>query len=159
MDDPTAALNDSAAGLAVAPSNGSFFIAVTDDATGTVVAYQIDVDLDGLGGNDTTLASLVTDINATVEGVTASVTTDNRLQIDADVGFAFNFGHDGQESRTDTANLLAALGVNTFFDGSTAADIQVNAFLAANAAMLAGSTANLDGDGTNAGRLVDAGTT
>lgn len=159
VDDPTVVLNDSAAGLAVAPSNGSFFIAVTDDPTGTVVAYQIDVDLDGLDGDDTTLASLVADINATVEGVTASVTSDNRLQIDADLGFDFSFGHDGQESRNDTANLLAALGINTFFEGSTAADIQVNAFLTANAGMLAGATANLDGDGTNAGRMVDAGST
>ncbi|MFQ5489948.1 MAG: flagellar hook-associated protein FlgK, partial [Phycisphaerae bacterium] len=41
VDDPTAVLNSSAAGLDFAPSNGSFFIAVADDPTGTVVAYQI----------------------------------------------------------------------------------------------------------------------
>ncbi|MFQ5489662.1 MAG: flagellar basal body rod C-terminal domain-containing protein, partial [Phycisphaerae bacterium] len=113
----------------------------------------------GLNGDDTTLESLVADINATVDGVTASVTSDNRLQIDADAGFKFSFGHDGQDARRDSAGVLAALGINTFFDGGTAADLRVNAFLQANPAMLAGAAANLDGDGTNAGRLVDVGTT
>ena len=154
--DAAAALNSDDANLASAPTNGSFFIAVTDDATGTVVAYQIEVDLDGLGA-DTTLDSLVADINATVENVAAEVTPDGRLKLEAETGFAFNFGHDGAEFREDTADLLAALGINTFFEGSSAADMRVNRVLTASPSLLAASTADLEGDGTNAGRLAAVG--
>jgi flagellar hook-associated protein 1 FlgK len=156
VDDPTAALNSSDAGLDFAPRNGSFFIAVADDPTSTVLAYQIDVDLDGTD-DDTTLESLVADINATVEGVTASVTADNRLQLEADPGFSFTFGHDGSGFREDTSDVLAALGVNTFFDGADASDVQVNDLLTASPTLLAAATVNLEGDGSNAGRLAGAG--
>ena len=156
MDDTTAALNGSEAGLSFAPRNGSFFIAVADDPTGTVVAYQIEVDLDGTA-DDTTLESLVADINATVEGVTAGIAAGNRLQIEADSGFSFTFGHDGERFREDTSNVLAALGINTFFDGLSAADIQVNELLTAFPSLLAAATVNLDGDGSNAGRLAGVG--
>jgi flagellar hook-associated protein 1 FlgK len=154
--DATAALNSDEADLNFTPRNGSFFIAVTDDATGTVVAYQIEVDLDGIG-SDTTLESLVADINATVEGVTAEVTSDGRFKVEADTGFSFTFGHDGGESREDTADLLAALGINTFFEGSNAADMKVNEVLMASAGLLAAAMVKLDGDGANAGRLAEVG--
>ena len=154
--DPTAALSTTEAGLSYAPQNGSFFIAVADDPTGTVVAYQIEVDLDGTA-DDTTLESLVADINATVEGVTAGIAAGNRLQIDADPGFSFTFGHDGERFREDTSNVLAALGINTFFDGLSAADIQVNELLTTFPSLLAAATVNLDGDGSNAGRLASVG--
>ena len=151
-----AALNSSDAGLSYSPQNGSFFIAVADDPTGTVVAYQIEIDLDGTA-DDTTLESLVADINATVDGVTASIAAGNRLQLDADLGFSFTFGHDGQQARGDTSDVLAALGINTYFDGLSAADVQVNEFLTASPSMLAAATVNLDGDGSNAGRLAVVG--
>ncbi len=151
--DTDAPLNSAAAGLRNPPRNGSFFITVRDTATGTPVAYQIDIDLDGLGGDDTTLQSLVDDINSRVEGVTASITADHRLQIVADAGYSFSFGYDGQRYRDDTANVLAALGINTFFDGSTAGDIRVNPALQADARLLAASRTCQPGDGDNAGRL------
>ncbi len=156
VNDPAAALNSSAAGLIFPPRNGSFFIAVADDPTGTVVAYQIDVDLDGTA-DDTTLESLAASINSTVEGVTASVTSANTLQLEADPGFSFNFGYDGAEARQDTSDVLAALGVNTFFDGSSAADIAVNDVLTTSPGLLAAATVNLAGDGSNAGRLAAVG--
>jgi flagellar hook-associated protein 1 FlgK len=121
-----------------------------------VVAYQIEVDLDGTA-DDTTLESLVADINATVEGVTAGIAAGNRLQIEADSGFSFTFGHDGERFREDTSKVLAALGINTFFDGLSAADIQVNELLTAFPSLLAAATVNLDGDGSNAGRLAGVG--
>ena len=157
VTDATAVLNREEAGLAFSPSNGSFFIAMTDDATGTTVAYQIEVDLDGLG-DDTTLDSLIADINATVEGLTAEATADGRLRLEADTGFSFTFGHDGAEFRADSADLLAALGINTFFEGTGAGDMQVSAVLRGSSSLLAASTVNLEGDGSNAGRLAVVGT-
>ncbi|MBN1511173.1 MAG: flagellar hook-associated protein FlgK [Phycisphaerae bacterium] len=150
--DLDAPLNSAEAGLQNPPRNGSFFITVRDTATETPVAYQIDIDLDGQG-DDTSLQSLVDDINSRVEGVTASITADRRLQIVADTGYSFSFGHDGQTYRDDTANVLAALGVNTFFDGATAGDIQVNSALQGDARLLAASMTYQPGDGDNAGRL------
>ncbi|UCG15729.1 MAG: flagellar hook-associated protein FlgK [Phycisphaerales bacterium] len=150
--DVSAALNSPEAGLQNPPQHGSFFITVADDATATPVSYQINIDLDGIG-TDTSLETLVDDINATVVGVTASITPDNRLQLVADTGYTFTFGHDSDSFREDTANVLAALGVNTFFDGSTAADICVNAALEADPRLLAASLTGLTGDGDNAGRI------
>ncbi|MCH8252652.1 MAG: hypothetical protein IID36_09395 [Planctomycetes bacterium] len=143
------ALDGTAAGLAVSPSNGSFFITVADDTTGTPVSYEIDIDLDGID-DDTTLESLVADFNETVTGVTASVTSDNRLALTAADGFSFTFGHDGLEARPDTSGILAALGINTFFTGSSAADIAVNEDLIADPSLLAASSVFLAGDAATA---------
>ncbi|MCH7632336.1 MAG: flagellar hook-associated protein FlgK [Planctomycetes bacterium] len=140
------------AGLNIAPSDGSFFIAVADDATGTVVAHRIDISLTGQA-DDTTLASLVEQINANVPGVTASITADNRFAIDAADGFTFTFGHDGQVARTDSSGLLSALGVNTFFQGSDATDIAVRDNIASDPRLLAAAGAGAIGDGTNAGKM------
>ncbi|MCP4590815.1 MAG: flagellar hook-associated protein FlgK [bacterium] len=154
VDDTTAALNSTDAGLGLAPQNGSFFLVVTDDSTGTPVAYQIDIDLDGTG-TDATLDSVVAQINATVTGVTASVTVDNNLRLDADAGRSFTFGYDGQLFREDTSDALAALGINTLFTGADASDIQVNSLFEGHPELLAAGMVNLPGDGGNAARLAE----
>jgi flagellar hook-associated protein 1 FlgK len=146
------ALDASAAGIPLPPQNGSFYITVVDDETGTPVAYRVDVDL-GVAGAGTTLEALVADINAQVAGVSASITSDNRIVFTADDGVTFTFGHDGQQGRTDTSGVLAALGVNTFFKGTGARDIDVNEELVAQPLLLAASSAFVSGDGANAGRL------
>ncbi|WP_449246317.1 flagellar hook-associated protein FlgK [Desulfarculus baarsii] len=66
------------------------------------------------------------DIAAAINGVTglnASVSSLNTLTIHADEGAEFTFAN-------DTSNVLAALGVNTFFDGSTATSISINETIA-----------------------------
>lgn len=153
--DTGAALNSIAAGLRNPPVDGSFYITVADDATGTPVAYRIDIDLDG-EGDDTSLEDLVAAINTNVSGVTAGITADQRLSLEADQGFSFSFGHDGQTFRADTSRTLAGLGVNTFFTGSGAADIAVRAELLADSGLLAAATINRIGDGINAGRISGA---
>lgn len=150
--DPDAALNSLDAALRITPDNGSFFISVADDATGSTVAHRIEVDLDG-EGTDTTLNDIINQINTDVDGVTATLTADNRLNLDADTGFSFTFGHDGDQFREDTSGLLAALGVNTFFEGSGAADIRVRQELVADPGLLAAASLNRVGDGLNAGRM------
>ncbi len=146
------ALDSTAAGLAFPPQSGSFFITVADDATSTPVAYRIDVALDGTAG-DTTLDSLVADINANVSGATASITSDNRLQIVGDTGFSFTFGYDGQQARSDTSHVLAALGVNNFFQGRDASSIAISDTLAANPELLAAASVFVSGDGANAANI------
>ncbi len=142
-------LGASSAGLTTTPTNGSFFIAVADTATGTPVAYRIDVDPSDV----TTLESLRDEFNNQVTGVTASITIDNRLEFTADDGFSFTFGNDGQTSREDTSGVLAALGINTFFTGSDATTIAVNEALERDSFLLAAASEFLPGDGTNASRI------
>lgn len=143
--DENAALNSNAAGLDLHPQNGTFQITVKNKATGAATTATIAVDLDGLG-SETTLNSLVAAINAGTDNIAASVTADRRLQIAADSGFEFTFAE-------DTSNVLAALGVNTFFTGKAANDIGVNAVLTADASLLAAARTGLPGDGTNAAAL------
>jgi flagellar hook-associated protein 1 FlgK len=145
-------LDTSAAGLPINARNGSFYLTVVDDATSTPATYRVDVDL-GIAGGGTTLQSLVDDINAQVAGVAASITSDNKIQFVADDGMTFTFGHDGQDARRDTSGVLAALGVNTFFSGTSAANIAVNETLIAQPSILAASSVFIGGDGSNAGRL------
>jgi len=152
VSDPQLVLSDPAHGWVPSVTNGSFYITVTDDATGTGTGYQIEVDLDGID-SDTTLESLRDQINNDVAGVTATITVDNRLQLVAESGLTFSFGSDGEEARADTSGFLAAAGINTFFTGSGAGDIRVNSTLLGNNSFLAASTSGLSGDGANAGLM------
>ncbi|WP_428388815.1 flagellar hook-associated protein FlgK [Mucisphaera sp.] len=125
VEDAAAVLGSEASGLKHSPVHGSFQIHVVQN--GATTTQQINIDLDGLNGNDTTLNSLVAQINdpaSRLNGlITASVTTDGRLQldsVDASATLAFS---------DDTSGVLAALGVNSFFEGSSALDISVNGAL------------------------------
>lgn len=155
--DPDVPLNDAAAGLLQPPRTGSFFISVTDTSGSQIASHQIEIDLDGQGGDDTTLSSLVDLINGTVSNVTAGITVDNRLTLTAQAGFTFTFGHDGVSGRDDSADVLAALGVNTFFQGQDASDVAVNETVVAQPELIAASSVPVVGDGANAAALADAG--
>lgn len=116
VDDPDANLNQ--AGLDFAPQNGQFEIVVRNTNTGEVDHSIIDVDLNGFD-TDTSLTSLAEAIDA-VNGVSAFVSLDNELVINsdsADIEFGFE---------NDSSNVLAALGLNTFFTGNSAASLGVN---------------------------------
>jgi flagellar hook-associated protein 1 FlgK len=149
--DPGAILNSTAAGLDFPVNNGTFEIRVHDRTTGAITTRQIDVDLDGLGGNDTTLASLAAQLN-TVPGVTASVTADNRLQISAAPGSDISFGN-------DSSGALAALGVGGFFKGSDAATIDVADAIKNDPRLIAASLSGQSNDGDNAGRIAELAST
>ncbi len=149
--DPAAALNSAAAGLDLTPRNGSFLLTVRDSDTGLSRTSTITVDLDGIGA-DETLASLAAQINAKAANVNARVTADNRLQLTATSGFEFTFAQ-------DSSNVLAALGLNTFFDGRDAQSLTVNAVLTADVNRLAAATNGAPGDGSNAAALAALATT
>jgi len=107
------------AGLPFKSQTGSFQIMVYNRQTGLTTTSDVHIDLDGLGGDDTTLQSLAAQLSA-IDGVTASVAANGRLtitseSIEQDLAFA-----------NDTSGILAALGLNTFFGGSTAGDIHVS---------------------------------
>ena len=147
--DPTVALNDPASGLDFLPSHGSFQIHVTQKSTGQRNTTIINVDLDGINpAADTTLISLAASINA-VANVNATVTPDDRIQIDAAAtDFEISFSD-------DSSGALAALGINTFFSGKSAADIGINNVVLQDPGNITAAQGHIKGDNRNALALSD----
>lgn len=117
-------LNDTFASLPYAPGNGGFYVNVTHQASGLTKTVRVDVDLDGINGagqagfEDDTSAE---DIRAALDGVahlSAAFTADGRLSIAAEPGYELSFSD-------DSSGVLAALGVNAYFSGTRASDINV----------------------------------
>ncbi|MCC7474636.1 MAG: flagellar hook-associated protein FlgK [Pirellulales bacterium] len=145
VSDPVVALDE--VGLAFTPVNGSFDLLVRSKENNLTHTVTIRVDLNGLD-DDTTLNDLATQIDA-VDGIRASVSATGQLQIVADstdIDFGFS---------NDTSGTLAALGLNTFFTGSTAASLGVNDELKGitNAGKFAASLDGIGGGSGNAERL------
>lgn len=139
VKDNSAALD--AAGLTFTPVNGSFQLQVYNKQTNITKTTNVLVKLNGLD-DDTTLSDLAAALNA-IDGVSASVTADNKLKINSDsqnLEFAF---------ANDTSGVLAALGVNTFFSGSTSNDIGVNKVLLNDPSKLATSRGGVGADTNN----------
>ena len=83
---------------------------------------------------------MVSQIDA-VDGINASVGNDGKLRIEGDSA-AISFSFAG-----DNTGTLSALGINTFFSGTSANDIQVKSDIQSNPQLLALS---LDGPGNGA---------
>lgn len=147
VDDATVALNDVKTGLAHTASNGSFVVHVKDKATGLVTSTLVQIDLDGLNANDTTLNGLATTLTG-IAGVKASISA-GQLTVAADssaVDISFS---------QDSSGALASLGINTFFGGRNATDIQVNQVLKDKPQLLAAAKNGQKGDNQTA-RLIAA---
>jgi len=141
--DTSVALNDSATELDFTPSHGAFTLHVTQSSTGLRTSERINIDLDGIGGSDTSLQDLQAAIDG-VDNISASITTDGRLTISADSGdFEVSFSD-------DTSGVLATLGINTFFTGGHAGEIAVNPTIEANPSLVAAAQDHLPGDNRNA---------
>ncbi|MGE4297835.1 MAG: flagellar hook-associated protein FlgK [Desulfovibrionaceae bacterium] len=119
---------DAATGELVNASNASGALDFSGTGTG---AFNFDPETHSL--ND-----VVTAINDTFGGYLTASIVNNQLRIEANEGYEFAFG-------TDTTGLWAALGVNTYFDGTDAGTITLNAEVAG------------DLDGINAGHVNGAG--
>jgi flagellar hook-associated protein 1 FlgK len=146
--DATVALNDPDTDLTMFPTHGSFQVHVVQKSTGQVITRTVNVDLDGINPTgDTTLTSLAADIDAAAN-ISASVTPDGRLRITADSDdFSFSFSD-------DTSGALAVLGVNTFFSGKDAYDIDVNTVVKTSPRLIAAAASSASG--TNPGDNANA---
>ncbi len=116
IDDTAANLNSVDSGLEYAIDKGSFFIHVTHKGTGIRNTFQINVD-----GNAMSLDDLINEINVVVAvpNVTAGTGLGNVFTLTAASGYEISFSD-------DTSGALAALGINTFFTGESAATMGVN---------------------------------
>ncbi len=136
-----------AAGLSYSPVNGTFDVLVYDRKSQLTRTTRITVDLDGLG-SDTTLNDLASQLNA-VAGITAQTTATNRLELSSDssqleIAFA-----------GDSSGILSALGLSTFFTGSTATDLGVNSAVLNDPGKFAASRTGVGADTATALDLAD----
>jgi flagellar hook-associated protein 1 FlgK len=146
VDDSNAALD--AAGLPFTPVNGSLQVQVFNRKTGLTQTTDIFVDLDGLNDDDTSLNDLAAALDA-VSGITATVTATRQLEIKSDaVDQEFAFAN-------DTSSVLAALGLNTFFKGSSAQTLGLSQPLVDDPAKFATSREGIGQGTTNAVALAD----
>jgi flagellar hook-associated protein 1 FlgK len=150
VDDPLAALN--AAGLDFAPATGTFDVTVRSVNSGEERTYRFHVDLDGLNGDDTTLASLAAEMTAALAAqhpqISASVGPGNTLRISSSAPeLTFTFGD-------DTSGALAALGVNTFFTGSDGRDFAVADTVMRDPSYIAAGLTSMAGDNANVTRML-----
>ncbi len=130
------------AGLPFRPVSGSFRLLVRDRRTGLVTSAEIAVDLSGIE-TDTTLQSLAAALDA-VDGVSATVDSSGRLVLTSDApNVEFSFAD-------DTSGALAALGLNSFFSGSSATDIAVQSMLKSDPGKFAASRSGIAEDTDNA---------
>ena len=128
--------------------NGSFTINVQDAKTGKTKTYDILVKQQGLL-SDTTPQQLVTAIDG-IDGVTARITNDGRLEIKSDSeAIQFSFAN-------DTSGALAALGINTFFRGNSASTIEVRPDIIADPSKLAVSLKGVGNGADNAIKIAEA---
>ena len=125
--------------------SGRFDVQVFNRQTGLTTTTPITIQLDGLH-DDTTLADLAEDLDA-IEGLRAVVSPDRKLRIDSESSeLEFGF-HD------DTSGVLASLGVNSLFTGTSSATINVNQQLLDRPALLAASDGGIGANSRNAERL------
>lgn len=142
VKDPAVALNDPAAGLKFTPKNGSFVVHVKQKGSGLETSTLVQVDLDGLNANDTTLTSLSASLDG-VNGISSSINA-GKLVVNADSSdIEVSFSQ-------DSSGVLAAVGVNNFFTGSDARDIAVNKTLKDQPNLLAAAKNGNQGDNQTA---------
>jgi flagellar hook-associated protein 1 FlgK len=135
------------AGLGISPVNGSFSFVVKNSQTGGTNTTTVSIDLNGLD-EDTSLADLMAQLDA-IDGVTASITSTGNLKINSDnPNLTFSFAG-------DTSGVLGGLGLNSFFSGSDAKDIDIDATLKADPRRFAASLGGVGEDTQNAVRLAN----
>jgi flagellar hook-associated protein 1 FlgK len=130
---------------------GDFSIWI-DDGSGVPTETVLNFNTLGLSGTST-MGDLVSVFNANVSGVTASEVNGQMVLTPAS-GYGFAFGG-------DDSGMAAALGINTFFTGSTAETIGLNSQLDATGNIAAGqldAAGMIDsGDNRNALLLAECG--
>ena len=140
------------AGLPSTPLNGGFDVLVLNRQTGLTTTTHVSVDLNGFDDNDTTLDDLAASLNA-IGGLQATTGSDGKLRISvrsANLEFAF---------ADDSGGVLAALGIGTFFTGSSAADLGIHEAVVADPSLFTASRSGIGGDTANAELLAHFGET
>ena len=133
-------------------STGSFNVWVYDSNGVVVGGLPTVISVSDAEPGGTTLNDIANGINA-IANISANITADGKLQIDADPGYTFAFSD-------DTSNVLAALGINTFFTGASAGGMGINDVISSDKNYIAAGQVDANGrfatgDNTNALAMTD----
>ncbi|MEC8734706.1 MAG: flagellar hook-associated protein FlgK [Planctomycetota bacterium] len=145
VSDPSAALNASASELPFRMENGSFLISLTDPDTGSSSSFLIEIDPD-LDSLDSVASRIQSAIGPS--GGTAEVGQDGTLQLTAPEGQELSFSE-------DSGGFLAALGINSFFNGSDGSDVAVNDSILSDSSLLATGSDFTAGSNGNVLKMVE----
>jgi flagellar hook-associated protein 1 FlgK len=153
VTDPDAALDS--AGLPFTPVDGSFFVTVYDAQKQFIEQHEITIDAD----TDTlnTVAARINAAYATTGNLTATVTADNRLMINATApDHNFSFVSDDTQAG-DNSDFLLSMGLNSFFTydplSGPAASIDISSILAADVGYISAGASTGAGDNSIALRM------
>lgn len=143
-------------GVALGSSGLAFQDFIVDDGTRSLKLWLYDGNGALVGGSPTTItidaATTMNSLAATITAIDANLTStvaNSKLQITASNNYTFTFSD-------DTSNVLAALGINTFFTDSDAANMDINPILNTNKEFIAAACVDAStgefaaGDNTNA---------
>ncbi len=148
--DPHAALSiTQATGLDIPVKTGSFKVKVVDSSGNEVGVFTVPVNADDhlIKESPTDTHSVVDRFNNILQGYAMmSISPAGNVQITAENGYKFAFTY-------DSSNFLAALGLNTFFSGHGAEDINVNTLLQNDPSKIAAGKTLEPGDSSNAQRI------
>ncbi|MED6308261.1 MAG: flagellar hook-associated protein FlgK, partial [Planctomycetota bacterium] len=145
VSDPSAALNASASELPFRMENGSFLISLTDPDTGSSSSFLIEIDPD-LDSLDSVASRIQSAIGPS--GGTAEVGQDGTLQLTAPEGQELSFSE-------DSGGFLAALGINSFFNGSDGSDVAVNDSILSDSSLLVTGSDFTAGSNGNVLKMVE----
>lgn len=142
-------------------TSGSLSVYFYDAATGQSLDMGIPLTFSGPHGPNFdpehhTLQDVATAINASYPGKLTASIQGGKLHVEAADGYTFRMG-------ADSTGLMAALGLNTFFQGSEASDISLNPLLLknpqyVNAHSVDGMSEGNEGDGIIAARIAQLAT-
>ncbi|MBW2642767.1 MAG: flagellar hook-associated protein FlgK [Deltaproteobacteria bacterium] len=122
--DETAALDSSGLTYADKIVDGNFRMWVYDEDGNYVTDDTITIDADVTQLDAGVAGDIITQIT-NIHGNITATTTNRKIQIATANNYTFAFSD-------DTSNVLAALGINTFFSGSSSGNISVNSTIVGN---------------------------
>lgn len=127
--------------------SGSFDIVIENKSDGSKKIFTVNVDLNQ-GGEETTLNDLIRQMNV-APNLKTELNAQKKLQVTSlSPNIEFYFAN-------DTSNVLAAVGMNSFFTGTNASDISVNNKLRKSPQLISGALSSQEGDNSNAVKFSD----
>ncbi|QAR32246.1 flagellar hook-associated protein FlgK [Geovibrio thiophilus] len=129
-------------------TKGTVRVTVYDSDGAVAGTYDIDIDPDKDNLNSVIQKISGADGDMTGGKLQASIALDNSIKISTEAGYTFAFTE-------DTSNFLVAAGLNSYFSGTGAGDIQLSSQIQENNLYIAAGTSGAEGDNTVAKALAD----
>lgn len=132
VDDETAALSNSGLNFADRIQDGEIELYIYDEDGDVTTTALIDVD------DSYSLDDIAQEINSNSGGYLTATITDGQLILSSTGDYSF-------EIASDSSNLMAALGMNTYFSGTDAGTISIDSYVAEDISHVNSGVVNDDG--------------